>query len=80
MIKYICKISEEFIEVVNRTATTPVLDTLFQVRAEELAEHLTEELAVAFCHAQGAHIDIHPPTSFLTQRIKKLDRDDWGNY
>ena len=50
MIKYVYKILEDFIEVVKRTAATPVWYNLFQVRVEELAEHLPEELVVAFQH------------------------------
>ena len=51
MIKSVYKILEDFVEVIKKTAVTPARYNLFQVRAEELAEHLPEELAVAFHHA-----------------------------
>ena len=86
MIKYVYKILEDFIEVISRTAATPARANLFQVRAEELAEELPEELAIAFHHAVAqllflslrARRDIQLPTAFLTKRVKKPDRDDWG--
>ena len=78
MIKYVYKILEDFIEVIKKTAATPARDNLFQVRAEELAKHLPDELAVAFHHvvaqllflSQRARRDIQLPVSFMTQRVK----------
>merc|ERR1712194_658146 len=83
---HVYKILEEFVEVIKKTAATPARDNLFQVRAEELAEQLPEELAVAFHHAvaqllflsQKARRNIQLPVSFMTRRVKKPDRDDWG--
>ena len=49
--KYIYKILKDTIEVIKMTVTTPVWDNLFQVRAEDLAEHLLEDLTVAFHQA-----------------------------
>ena len=51
-----------------------------------MSEHLPEELAIAFHHvaaqllflSQRACRDIPLPTSFLTQKVKKTDRDDRG--
>ena len=85
MIKYIYKILEKFVVMVKRIATTPVRDNLFQVRTEELAEHLPEELAAVFHHvvaqllflSQRACRDIQLPVSFMTKRVEKTDRDDW---
>ena len=79
MIKYVYTILEDFVEVIKKTAATTARDNLFQVRAEALAEHLPEELAVAFHHAvaqllflsQRAHRDIQLPVSFMTRRVKK---------
>ena len=79
MIEYVYKILEGFIEVIKKTAATPARDNLFQVRAEELAKHLPDELAVAFHHvvaqllflSQRARRDIQLPVSFMTQRVKK---------
>ena len=79
MIKYVYKILEEFVEVIKKTAATPARDNLFLVRAEELAEQLPEELAVAFHHvvaqllflSQRARRDIQLPVSFMTRRVKK---------
>jgi hypothetical protein len=76
MIKYVYKILEDFIEVISRTAATPARDNLFQVRAEELAEELPEELAVAFHHAVAqllflslrARRDIQLPTAFFDEK------------
>ena len=73
MIKYVYKIVEDFIKVVKTTAATSARDNVFQVRAEELAEHLSEELAVAFHHAvvqllflsQRTHRDIQLSVSFV---------------
>ena len=86
MIKYVYKILEDFIEVISRKAATPARANLFQVQAEELAGDLPEELAVAFHHAVAqllflslrARRNIQLPTAFLTKRVKKPNRDDWG--
>ena len=70
--------------MIKRTTATQARDKLFQVQAEELAEHQPEELAVAFHHAvaqllflsQHARRDIQLPVSCMTQRVKKKsDRD-----
>ena len=74
--------------MIKKTAAIPARDNLLQLQAKELAEHLPEELAVVFHHAvaqlillsQRVRRDIQLPLSFLTQRVKKPDRDDWGNY
>ena len=88
MIKYVYKILEDCIEVIKTTAATTARDNLFQVRAEELAEHVPEELTVSFHHAmtqlvflsQRAHRDIHLPVSSMTydSKSEKTDRDDSG--
>ena len=79
MIKYIYKILEEFVVMVKRIATTPARDNLFQVRAEELAEHLPEELAAVFHNvvtqrlflSQRACRDIQLPVSVMTKRVEQ---------
>ena len=64
MIKYVYKILKDFIEVIKKIAATPARDNLFQVRAQKLAEHLPEELAVAFHHVVAQLI-------FLSQRVRR---------
>ena len=89
MIKYVYKILEDFIEVIKKTAATPARDNIFQVRAEELGEHLLEELVVAFQYAvaqllflsQCARRDVQLPVSFVTQKVKKNQTGvTGGNY
>ena len=88
MIKYVYKMLEDRVEVINKTIATPARDNLFQVRAEELADHLPEELTVAFHHAaaqllflsQRARRHIQLPVSCMTRRMKNPDRGDWGKF
>lgn len=86
MINYVFKILEDFIEAIRKTVATPARDKIFWVRAEDMAEFLTEGLSIA-CHrvvvqllllSLHAQRDMQLPISFLTKRVQKPNRDDWG--
>ena len=80
MIKYVNKILENFIEVIKMITVTPARDNLFQIRAEELAEQLLEELVVVFYHtitqllflSLRVRRDIQLPMLCLAQQVKNL--------
>jgi hypothetical protein len=88
MIPYIDSIHEDFPEEITSGAPTPHQDHLFKVRDESdpKYEALDDEMKAAFHHAtaqllylsQRARRDIQTPVAFLTTRVKKPDRDDWG--
>jgi hypothetical protein len=86
MIRYIESIFEDFPEEITKTSRTPHTDNLFKVRSPEEAEFLCEELVSAFHHAVAQLLflscrmrrDIQTAVAFLTTRVKKPDRDNWG--
>ena len=61
-------------------------DHLFSVRETDKAKYLPEEKAIAFDHTTAQLLflisrerrDIQTAASFLTTRVKKPDKDDWG--
>ena len=86
MIKYLCKILEDFLENITKSSVTPAADYLFKIRDDEEVKKLPEDLAIAFHHtvaqllflSQRARRDAQLPVSFLTKRVKSPDRDDWN--
>ena len=88
MIKYLKKIFVAFPEEITTTADTPAAVHLFKVRSpEDGAKLLPEEQAQAFHHSVAqllfmsmrARPDIQTAVSFLTQRVRVPDEDDWGS-
>jgi hypothetical protein len=90
MIKYIDKVFADFPEVIKKSSSTPAADHLFSIRdpeeTEKLGKWLNEEQAQHFHHAAAqllflsvrARRDIQTAVSFLTTRVRKPDKDDWG--
>ena len=91
MIKYLVKIIKDFPEKIVKTATTGGGANLYKIRDPDDPNlphdfYLPEEQAVAFHHtlaqllfaSQRARRDLQPYVSFLSKRVKKPDRDDWG--
>ena len=72
--------------MITGKAETPAADHLFSVRDADEAKYLPGEKYVAFHHTTAqllflislARRDIHTAVSFLTTRVKKPDKDDWG--
>jgi hypothetical protein len=86
MITYTNKVILDFPEEINTTCTSPAGDHLFTVRNASDAKLLPEEQAQAF-HPTVAQLlflckctcrDVQTTFSFLTTRVKHLDKDDWG--
>ena len=86
MFEYLDSIIDEFPELITGKAATPAADHLFSVRDADEAKYLLEEKAIAF-HRNTAQLlflssrarkDIQTAVSFLTTRVKKIDKDDWG--
>ena len=73
--------------MITGKAATPAADHLFSIRDADEAKYLLEEKAVAFHHTTAqllflssrARRDIQTAVSLLTTRVKKPDKDDWGN-
>ena len=86
MFKYLDSIIDEFPELITGKAATPASDHLFSIRGADEAKYLPEEKAIAFHHTTAQLLflssqprrDIHTAVSFLTMRVKKPDKDDWG--
>eukprot|EP00804_Cyclotella_cryptica_P005141 CCRYP_018676-RA/>CCRYP_018676-RA protein AED:0.47 eAED:0.17 QI:0/0/0/0.75/0.33/0.25/4/0/800 len=90
MTKHLEKIFEDFPEEIGKECTLPASEHLFEVRdpeeTERLRKYLPEELAQHFHHtvAQLLYIgtrvrrDIQTAVAFLTTRVKRPDKDDWG--
>ena len=63
-----------------------MVDYLFNIRDETEARALEEERALAFHHtvaqllfmSSRARRDIQTAVAFLTTRVKRPDKDDWG--
>ena len=72
--------------MITGKAATPAADHLFSVRDADEAKYLPEEKAIAFHHTTAqllflsshARRDIQTAVSFLTTRVKKPDKYDWG--
>ena len=86
MIKYLQKIIDGFPEVIKGTKACPDGDNLFKIRDDEDRDLLTEEMARQF-HQTTAQLvflckrerpDIETLVSFLTNRVKEPNVDDWG--
>ena len=86
MFKYLGSIIGELPELITGKTATPAADHMFSVRDTEKAKYLPEEKAIAFHHntAQLLFLSsrsrryIQTAVSFLTTRVKKPDKDDWG--
>lgn len=86
MIRYLKKILTSFPKKITGSAPSPAADHLFQVRDPQETKYLTPQEAIDFHHtvyqllfmSNRARRDIHTPISFLTTKVKKPDRDDWG--
>ena len=86
MFKYVDSIIDEFPELIAGKAATPAADHMFSVRDADEAKYLPEEKDITFRHTTAqllflssrARRDIHKDVSFLTMRVKKPDKDDWG--
>eukprot|EP00804_Cyclotella_cryptica_P008907 CCRYP_012017-RA/>CCRYP_012017-RA protein AED:0.23 eAED:0.23 QI:0/0/0/0.75/0.33/0.25/4/0/1155 len=90
MIKYVDKILNEFSQAITKTSSTQAAEHLFQIRdpeeVEKQGKFLSEEYARHFHHTVAqllfistrARRDIQTVVAFLTTRVKKPDKDDWG--
>ena len=84
--KYLDSIIDEFPELITGKAATPAAGHLFSVRESDEAKYLPEEKAIAFHHTTSqllflrsrARRDIQTAVFFLTTKVKKPDKDDWG--
>ena len=80
------KIHEDFPEEIEKSAPLPHTDYLFKIRDEDEATFLPEAQAVMFHHSVAQLLflgcrdcmDIQVAVAFLTTRVKKPDKDDWG--
>jgi hypothetical protein len=86
MITYTSKLLTDFHEPITTSCATPAADHLFTIRKESKAKFLPEAQAQAFHHTVAQLLflckrtqrDIQTAVSFLTTRIKRPDKDDWG--
>ena len=86
MFKYLDSIIDEFPELITGKAATPASDHLFSIREADEEKYLPEEKAIAFQNNTAqllflisrARRDIQTALSFITTRVKKPDKDDWG--
>ena len=86
MFKYLDSIIDEFPELITGKAATSAADHMFSIRDDDEEKYLPEEKDIAFNHitaqllflSSRARRDIHTAVSFLTTRVKKPDKDDWG--
>jgi hypothetical protein len=86
MITYTSKILTNFPEPITTSCATPGADPHFTVREESKAKFLSEAQAQAFHHTvtqllflcKRTRRDIQTAVSFLTTRVKRPDKDDWG--
>ena len=86
MIKYLKKVLDVFPEGIKGSTPSPAADHLFKIRDKAEARFLPEEQAVAFHHTVAqllfasarARRDIQTAVAFLTTRVKRPDKDDWG--
>ena len=77
---------DEFPELITGKVATPAADHLFNVRNADKAKYLAEEKAIAFHHTTAQLLflrslerrDIHTAVSFLTTRVKKLEKRRLG--
>ena len=87
MRKYLHKVLEDILEVLRRMSSTLVADHLFQVRGEKETEFLEEYWAEMFHHSVSQLLllisrsrrHIQTAILFLTTRVKRLDKYNWGN-
>ena len=86
MFQYLDSIIDEFSEFITGKSATPAADHLFSLRDADKAKYLPEEKSIAFHHttyqllfiSSRARRDIQIDASFLTTRVKKQDKDEWG--
>jgi hypothetical protein len=86
MINYTKKVLDNFPEAIKTSCATPATNHLFTVQDEKEAKFLPKEQAQAFHHtvAQLLYLckhtqrDIQTAVSFLTTRVKRPNKDDWG--
>ncbi len=86
MITYTSKILTDFPEPITTSCATPAVDHLFTVLEESEAKFLPEAQAQAFHHTVAQLLflckrtqrDIQTAVSFLTTRVKRPDKDNWG--
>jgi hypothetical protein len=86
MVKYLNYVIEGHPEMIPGKSPTPAGDRLFYIQDEKDAKPLYEERAMAFHHttaqllfmATRARQDIQTKVAFLTTRVKKPNKDDWG--
>ena len=72
--------------MITGKAATPAADHLFSVRDTDEAKYQPEEKTIAFHHTTAKLLFlssrairyIQTAVSFLTKRVKKPDKDDWG--
>jgi hypothetical protein len=86
MFKYLQNVLANFPEMITGRAATLAADHLFKIRDKKEARILNNKQALAFHHtvaqllfmATRARRDIQTAVAFLTTRVKKPDKDDWG--
>ena len=86
MIPYIDTIFSDFPEAITTSAPSPHTDSLFKVRDEEESKYLPEKQAEMFHHTVAQLLFlcmrsrryIQTSVSFLTTRVRRPDKDDWG--
>jgi len=86
MTDYVKKVINGFMEDIRGSASTPAVEHLFQIRAEEERVKLDNQRAQCF-HGTVAQLlfvtmqcrrDIQTAVVFLTTRVKDPDEDDWA--
>jgi hypothetical protein len=86
MITYTTKVLTNFHEAITTSCATPAADHLFTVRDKATAKFLPRIQAQAFHHTVARLLflckqtgwDIQTAVSFLTTRVKRPDKEDWG--
>ncbi len=86
MITYTTKILANFPEAITTSCATLAADHLFTVCDEATAKFLPETQAQVFHHTVAQLLflckqtqrDIQTAVSFLTTRVKRPDKDNWG--
>ena len=85
MIPYIKKILDDFPEKMTGVASSPAADHLFTICPPTEARLLPESQTIAYHHTTAQLLflswvrhGIQTAVAFLTTRVKKPDKDDWG--
>ncbi len=86
MIKYMTKVIDDFPKTITILCATPAADHLFTVCDEQEAKFLPKKQSQAFHHTVAqllfvckcTQCNIQMAVSFLTTRVKRPNKDNWG--